>query len=164
MSHKMEIDRRTSEALGISIKHVRMITHEFVEQMTGLLSELECITIERLGRFHIRRSRLYYEHMLTGGDFKKGGKRGTKRVVVTSRLRVHFRMSKRARVKFQKEDTVDEMTKYGVDEDGDMTQEELEKLAAKGCPECGRALTKHGSVLLCPTHGSSPFERSKAEQ
>lgn len=48
------------------------------------------------------------------------------------------------------------MDKYGVDESVD--GERLEKLAAKGCPECGKKLIKHGSVLLCPTHGSEPFE------
>lgn len=49
-----------------------------------------------------------------------------------------------------------EMEKYAVDES--VNQERLEKVAAKGCPECGSELTKHGSVLLCPVHGSSPFE------
>lgn len=51
-----------------------------------------------------------------------------------------------------------EMEKYGVDE-GTPDQESLEKKAAKGCPECGVAPTKHGNVLVCPTHGSEPFER-----
>jgi uncharacterized Zn finger protein (UPF0148 family) len=50
------------------------------------------------------------------------------------------------------------MSKYGVDETSGRDQRELEKLAAKGCPECGKQLTKHGSILLCPTHGSAPFE------
>lgn len=26
------------------------------------------------------------------------------------------------------------------------------------CPLCGKEPTRHGSVLLCPTHGSKPFE------
>ena len=50
----------------------------------------------------------------------------------------------------------EEMSKFGVDEGID--QEKLEKQAAKGCPECGAELTKHGSVLICPKHGSEPFE------
>lgn len=49
------------------------------------------------------------------------------------------------------------MDKFGVDE-GAQDQEKLEKQAAQGCPECGSKLIKHGSVLLCPNHGSSPFE------
>ena len=51
----------------------------------------------------------------------------------------------------------EEMTKYAVDESVD--QEQLEKISAQGCPECGQKLTRHGSVLLCPTHGSAPFEK-----
>ena len=31
-------------------------------------------------------------------------------------------------------------------------------LPAATCPLCGVAPTRHGSVLLCPTHGSAPFE------
>jgi uncharacterized Zn finger protein (UPF0148 family) len=50
------------------------------------------------------------------------------------------------------------MDKLGVDETSGLDQRELEKRAAKGCPECGRGLVKHGSVLLCPEHGSEPFE------
>ncbi|MFA5435834.1 MAG: hypothetical protein WC372_07350 [Candidatus Neomarinimicrobiota bacterium] len=50
------------------------------------------------------------------------------------------------------------MNKYGVDETSGLDQQELEKRAAKGCPECGRPLIKSGSVLLCPEHGSEPFE------
>ena len=51
----------------------------------------------------------------------------------------------------------DEMEKYGVNEGID--QEKLEKSAAEGCPECGAKLQKHGSVLMCPKHGSEPFEQ-----
>jgi hypothetical protein len=46
------------------------------------------------------------------------------------------------------------MEKYGVDEGA----ERLEKQAAEGCPECGRKAERHGRVLMCPEHGSAPFE------
>lgn len=49
------------------------------------------------------------------------------------------------------------MEKYGVNESVD--QEDLEKLAACGCPKCGRSVEKNGSVLICPTHGTEPFEK-----
>lgn len=48
------------------------------------------------------------------------------------------------------------MDKYGVDEGVD--QEAQEKKAAKGCPVCGAQPAQHGKVLICPTHGSEPFE------
>jgi hypothetical protein len=48
------------------------------------------------------------------------------------------------------------MDKFGVDESID--QEKLEKLSAKGCPKCGKTPERHGQILLCPTHGSEPFE------
>lgn len=51
----------------------------------------------------------------------------------------------------------EEMAKYGVDES--VNQERLEKKAAEGCPECGAKPSRHGNVLICPAHGSEPFER-----
>lgn len=53
------------------------------------------------------------------------------------------------------------MQKYGVDESLTETQEALEKRAQQGCPECGAKLVKHGSVLMCPKHGTEPFEKEK---
>lgn len=51
----------------------------------------------------------------------------------------------------------EEMEKYGVDE-GMSDQEALEKKAAQGCPKCGRKPVVHGKTLMCPEHGSEPFE------
>lgn len=51
------------------------------------------------------------------------------------------------------------MEKLGVDESTD--QEQLEKLAAQGCPKCGAKPEKHGTVLVCPNCGSEPFEKEK---
>ena len=48
------------------------------------------------------------------------------------------------------------MEKLGVDEQID--QESLEKKATQGCPECGQKLAQHGKVLVCPVHGTEPFE------
>lgn len=50
------------------------------------------------------------------------------------------------------------MNKFGVDQTSGLDSRAMEKRAAEGCPTCGKALIKHGSVLLCPTHGSEPFE------
>jgi uncharacterized Zn finger protein (UPF0148 family) len=48
------------------------------------------------------------------------------------------------------------MEKFGVNEGVD--QEALEKKAASGCPICGIKVQRHGTVLMCPTHGTEPFE------
>jgi len=49
------------------------------------------------------------------------------------------------------------MEKYAGYEGVD--QEYIEKKASQGCPICGRKdLNKYGSVILCPVHGSEPFE------
>lgn len=50
------------------------------------------------------------------------------------------------------------MEKYGVDESAD---ERLEKQASEGCPACGKKPVRHGRVLMCPEHGSEPFEANK---
>lgn len=51
------------------------------------------------------------------------------------------------------------MTKYAVDEG--VSSDALEKAAANGCPICGSPVEKHGQILVCPTHGTKPFETSK---
>ena len=51
----------------------------------------------------------------------------------------------------------DEMTKLGVDESVDT--EAVEKAASDGCPKCGRKVERHGNVVLCPVHGTEPFEK-----
>lgn len=53
------------------------------------------------------------------------------------------------------------MEKYAVDETTE--QVDLEKRAAQGCPECGSKLERHGNVLICPKHGSAPFEKKKED-
>ena len=51
------------------------------------------------------------------------------------------------------------MEKFAVDEEVD--QEQLEKQAAQGCPECGKKPERHGNVLVCAVHGTEPFEGKK---
>jgi predicted RNA-binding Zn-ribbon protein involved in translation (DUF1610 family) len=51
------------------------------------------------------------------------------------------------------------MDKLGVDEGVD--QENLEKLAAKGCPVCGEPVEVIGNLLRCRKHGTEPFEKSR---
>lgn len=60
-----------------------------------------------------------------------------------------------------REDEEEGMSKFGVDETTNHNQEDLEKKASAGCPEdgCGKTPERHGNVLICPTHGSAPFEK-----
>jgi uncharacterized Zn finger protein (UPF0148 family) len=48
--------------------------------------------------------------------------------------------------------------KFAVDEGTD--DEQLAKLASQGCPKCGKPPVRQGRVLLCPVHGSEPFEQA----
>lgn len=57
------------------------------------------------------------------------------------------------------DDREEGMSKYGVDTTSGLDQEAMEKRAVRGCPICSKQLVKYGSVLICPTHGSEPFER-----
>jgi uncharacterized Zn finger protein (UPF0148 family) len=49
------------------------------------------------------------------------------------------------------------MQKYGVDETPSLNRKYGET-DLDVCPLCGARLQKHGHVVLCPTHGSEPFE------
>lgn len=51
------------------------------------------------------------------------------------------------------------MDKFAVDESVD--QDAMEKAASEGCPLCGAKCERHGNTLLCPTHGSEPFEKKQ---
>ena len=52
------------------------------------------------------------------------------------------------------------MDKYGVDQDTGLNEENKKTSSDKTgvCPWCGTPVLKHGSVVLCPKHGSEPFE------
>jgi len=49
------------------------------------------------------------------------------------------------------------MEKYGVDEQAKPGEKQASSEVT--CPRCGSLCTAHGTVFLCPTHGSEPFER-----
>lgn len=51
------------------------------------------------------------------------------------------------------------MEKFGVAEDDEL-KKEAQKHGSPTCPVCGRRATKHGLLLICPVHGSEPFEPS----
>ena len=47
------------------------------------------------------------------------------------------------------------MDKFGVDE---TKQTKTASEGLRKCPECGAVVKEHGKILLCPVHGSKPFE------
>ncbi len=52
-----------------------------------------------------------------------------------------------------------DMDKYGVDESSASGKKLASDVAY--CPLCGAELKRHGSIVLCPTHGSEPFEHAE---
>lgn len=50
------------------------------------------------------------------------------------------------------------MKKYGVHES--LGGQKTAEIELDVCPQCGARLQKHGPVVLCPIHGSKPFENA----
>jgi uncharacterized Zn finger protein (UPF0148 family) len=50
------------------------------------------------------------------------------------------------------------MDKYAVE------QPITTKHAGAGCPLCGRPLERSSNVVLCPVHGTEPFEHGVGEE
>jgi nucleoid DNA-binding protein len=155
MRHKVVIDRAVAAELGVSQRKVSFITTEFIRQLREHLAEFETLSIEGLGSFRVARVDRPRISTLVTGNFKKGEKREERKVEIPSYIRVHF--SKGPTLKALLDQHLENaMEKYGVDEN--VNQEQLEKKAAEGCPHCGKTPIRHGSVLICPEHGSEPFE------
>lgn len=53
------------------------------------------------------------------------------------------------------------MNKYGVHEDAEHVKQATEM--ERKCPYCGAKLLSEGPILLCPTHGSQPFEANDTD-
>jgi len=169
VKHKGELDRRVSRELHIPVVDVSRITSEFIRQIRELIVEAGFAIVDGLGALkadvvYRKRAPANYVY-LPGGTFKKGEKtKVTELRVGPSYIRVHFK--KAAKLKEMLNDAFKEdpklFEKYAVDE-GTGDQKQLEKQASKGCPECGKKPTVHGSVLLCPVHGSKPFETPPEE-
>lgn len=152
---KSKLDRAVARSLFESRKEVRAITGEFITQIRKLLVEQGEVTLDGLGRFKVKivEPKPGNTRELVTGTFKPGERTGTRTVEVSRYSRVDFSQAGILKRMLNKEP---DMEKYGVDES--VNQEKLEKQAAKGCPECASKLEKHGSVLICPVHGSAPFE------
>ncbi len=134
-----------------SPKKVRTILQLLVQQTTEHLRRGAEVRLDGLGVLRVHRLAVNTQSLTTFTGQKKAA-------LASENFRLSFSKSRVLKEKLMsKED--EGMDKFAVDETAKVSSEELEKRAASGCPDCGRALTKHGSVLLCPVHGSSPFER-----
>jgi nucleoid DNA-binding protein len=161
VKRKSEIDTDIAQEMGLSKKLVSRITGVFIQHVRQALIDDGTVRLDRLGKLRV----VHYKgttRKLT--DFNRLlGK--TRIVEVPAQVRVHFSKSRSFRDALLEQWSGDMgneeegMDKYGVDE-GAPNQEQLEKRAAQGCPEdgCGKKPTRHGSILICPTHGSEPFE------
>jgi len=149
---KIDMDREVAADLGISQRQVSTVTAAFLNQVKQAIVHEGGIFLDEFGRFNLVIS--------SGGkrvDLNTLRTQEIRTVEVPTKARVHF--SKTTGFKeliHEKLEQEKVMEKYGVNEN--INSQQLEKQAAQGCPECGDKLSKHGSVLVCPTHGTEPFE------
>jgi hypothetical protein len=66
--------------------------------------------------------------------------------------------TKKAEEKAEEKTDEEEMTKLGVDEDKDLQKEATTSKDGALCPTCQRKVEQHGTVSVCPVHGTEPFE------
>jgi len=170
VTRKAELDRRISADTGYPLWVVTAVTEALVRHLRVAIAENAGAYLEGLGRFSLRVSTGGKRVVLVRGNFKRGVRLG--KLVLDVPFKVHVNFSKSPtfkaylaeKIKLERnmtdpKEVEEEMCKYGVDEAVD--QEDLEKQAARGCPRCGAAPTRQGKVLLCPVHGSEPFEATR---
>jgi predicted RNA-binding Zn-ribbon protein involved in translation (DUF1610 family) len=160
MHQKAELDRRVALELNMSNRDVSVITASFIRQIGSMLIENGYVVIDNLGVLRVYLTKKAGEAYLTnGGPNRRGVKTGRRRVELSSLIRVGFSKAKVLRRELAEHYKEEAMEKYGVDESTGTDQEQLEKQAAKGCPDCGGKVTKHGKVLMCANCGTKPFEQ-----
>jgi nucleoid DNA-binding protein len=158
LKHRTEIARRTARALGYNYRYVNSVTREFLQQSNDFLCENRVLVLEDFGRFIVVPTKTQWTAKLRNNT---GDGTVTREVEVPWVMKVHFSKSQTLKKLLDEHYLENLMDKLGVDTSTGRDDEQLEKEAAEGCPECGSELTKHGSVLLCPVHGSAPFETKK---
>lgn len=151
MRHRSELIRRTARATGYNQRYVSRVVRELITQMSSLMAEAGVVVLDDFGRFTVEVGQRKLFPV-------------TRRVGIESYVRVHFSKSRALKELLDGEYLEENMDKYGVDTTTGKDDEQLEKEAAEGCPECGKKLVKHGSVTICPEHGSAPFESKNAQE
>lgn len=148
---------RVAVDLGIDHTFVKQILESFIGHVCSGLVHDGKVRIQGLGVLSIQPFKLNRKIRILKGP------RAGSMVNVTVHYRAYFKKAHRLRRMLQEEHvmpkTEPEMEKYGVDEGTD--QENLEKKAADGCPECGAMPKRQGNILICPKHGTEPFEQGE---
>lgn len=154
---KAHLDRRVAALLGVSPSTATLISSTFLVEVMEALVEGEEVVLDGFGTFTLKKAK---GHPAT---LQRGRKGDLIDIPSVELYRIGFRKSaifrERIKAKYGKGKTMQElgMEKLGVDEGVD--QDAMEKAAASGCPECGAKCERHGSVMVCPTCGTAPFER-----
>ena len=138
--------------LGLERSDILDVLSSLSSAVGKALAQGHDVNIEQLGTFR--------PYKTTGHTRPKEIGDNERVLMTTPAHRVSFRKSKRLKEIFQMAENTQEegMDKYAVSESAGAGPHDLEKQAANGCPLCGRSVTIHGNVLLCPVHGSEPFE------
>lgn len=135
---KANIDEQVALYVNRPLSEVSLISSLFIRVLLRGMVDKGEIFIDGFGTFTLR---AYNHNSPVKVEFKPSK-------LFASRLR---------RLAREREERGSIMEKYGVDET--KKQQDPEKLASQGCPDCGQTLVKHGQVLMCPTHGTEPFEK-----
>lgn len=154
---KSKVDLDTTVALLLNKEHaeVSLITSAFVTELMNSLVSESAVNIRGFGRFLLKEE-ARKPQVSNMPILRKGKIIGHCTGLLVRSYRVSFKKSHVFKAKIYRRKGKGNMEKLGVDEGCD--QEALEKLAAQGCPECGRKPERHGNILICPEHGSAPFE------
>ena len=162
MKNKQHLDIEIAAWTNRSVKEVSYITSFFLRLLMKTIVEDGIAHVDGFGRFKLSSQRGSRPQIETLKKIENGKVIGEHRVAVDKKYTVTFSKARPfrqlIRARFGTAPVIEEivMEKFGVDEGAD--QEQLEKKANEGCPECGKKPEKHGKVLMCPTHGSEPFE------
>lgn len=155
MRQLSEVSRRTARALGYNQRYVRAILREFFSQCSSFLCDNGSLVLDDFGRFNVV---VAHRKNKVSLRINRGKRKGTRAVESARFVKVHFSKAGSLKRLLDEHYLEDEMDKYGVDTSTGKNDEQLEKQAAEGCPNCGKKLTKLGSVVICPDCGSEPFE------
>lgn len=160
MKRKRDIDAEVARLLDMPSTQVSMVSACFLRTLLHEIVDNGEVMVDGFGNFLLREQKNMSVDFLTPGRFKKGV-RGTTKRVQSRKFRVWFKKSAKFKKAIETAYGMENiMEKYGVDTSVE-DQEALEKKANAGCPECGQKLARQGAVLLCPTHGTEPFEKKE---